>query len=242
MLKEINNRLETSIQESQNKLIRCDITGLYNFSFFKNYLASEINSILIDSSGQNPGLIIISLDNIERIEYLYGHDEVEEIQRNVVFLLESLKTGNEIFLNSRVWSSPAICRKPQKKRSGPLPKKLEIRLPLRKNLLKKLQRRSAWLYLSEIHASAEHSEVRRKASTMLLRCGPGLPEIWAETSSAASLSMVDYQENIGKILIVDSDEISVDVLKTALENINCRLSPPVMDKPRSELPLKTNPY
>nr|MBP8865059.1 response regulator [Acetobacterium sp.] len=33
-------------------------------------------------------------------------------------------------------------------------------------------------------------------------------------------SMVDYQENIGKILIVDSDEISVDVLKTALENIN----------------------
>ena len=46
-----------------------------------------------------------------------------------------------------------------------------------------------------------------------------MPEIWAETSSAAS-PQFDYQENIGKILIVDSDEISVDVLKTAMENIN----------------------
>ncbi|MDP2843154.1 MAG: response regulator, partial [Acetobacterium sp.] len=35
--------------------------------------------------------------------------------------------------------------------------------------------------------------------------------------------MTEYQDEIGKILIVDSDEISVDVLKTALENINYRV-------------------
>ena len=158
MLKEINNRLETSIQESQNKLIRCDITGLYNFSFFKNYLASEINSILIDSSGQNPGLIIISLDNIERIEYLYGHDEVEEIQRNVVFLLESLKTGNEIFF--KLQGVVFACYLPQtsKEAAQAFAEKIRNTIAASEKFIEKITASIGLALLSEIHATAEHSE------------------------------------------------------------------------------------
>ena len=158
MLKEINNRLEISIQESQNKLIRCDITGLYNFSFFKNYLASEINSILIDSSGQNPGLIIISLDNIERIEYLYGHDEVEEIQRNVVFLLESLKTGNEIFF--KLQGVVFACYLPQtsKEAAQAFAEKIRNTIAASEKFIEKITASIGLALLSEIHATAEHSE------------------------------------------------------------------------------------
>lgn len=220
MLKEINNRLETSIQESQNKLIRCDITGLYNFSFFKNYLASEINSILIDSSGQNPGLIIISLDNIERIEYLYGHDEVEEIQRNVVFLLESLKTGNDIFF--KLQGVVFACYLPQtsKEAAQAFAEKIRNTIAASEKFIEKITASIGLALLSEIHASAEHSESPAEGFYNVAAMRARIARNMGRNIVCSQSSMVDYQENIGKILIVDSDEISVDVLKTALENIN----------------------
>lgn len=220
MLKEINNRLETSIQESQNKLIRCDITGLYNFSFFKNYLASEINSILIDSSGQNPGLIIISLDNIERIEYLYGHDEVEEIQRNVVFLLESLKTGNEIFF--KLQGVVFACYLPQtsKEAAQAFAEKIRNTIVASEKFIEKITASIGLALLSEIHATAEHSENPAEGFYNVAAMRARIARNMGRNIVCSQSSMVDYQENIGKILIVDSDEISVDVLKTALENIN----------------------
>lgn len=220
MLKEINNRLEISIQESQNKLIRCDITGLYNFSFFKNYLASEINSILIDSSGQNPGLIIISLDNIERIEYLYGHDEVEEIQRNVVFLLESLKTGNEIFF--KLQGVVFACYLPQtsKEAAQAFAEKIRNTIVASEKFIEKITASIGLALLSEIHATAEHSENPAEGFYNVAEMRARIARNMGRNIVCSQSSMVDYQENIGKILIVDSDEISVDVLKTALENIN----------------------
>ena len=220
MLKEINNRLEISIQESQNKLIRCDITGLYNFSFFKNYLASEINSILIDSSGQNPGLIIISLDNIERIEYLYGHDEVEEIQRNVVFLLESLKTGNEIFF--KLQGVVFACYLPQtsKEAAQAFAEKIRNTIAASEKFIEKITASIGLALLSEIHATAEHSENPAEGFYNVAAMRARIARNMGRNIVCSQSSMVDYQENIGKILIVDSDEISVDVLKTALENIN----------------------
>lgn len=220
MLKEINNRLEISIQESQNKLIRCDITGLYNFSFFKNYLASEINSILIDSSGQNPGLIIISLDNIERIEYLYGHDEVEEIQRNVVFLLESLKTGNEIFF--KLQGVVFACYLPQtsKEAAQAFAEKIRNTIVASEKFIEKITASIGLALLSEIHATAEHSENPAEGFYNVAAMRARIARNMGRNIVFSQSSMVDYQENIGKILIVDSDEISVDVLKTALENIN----------------------
>ena len=220
MLKEINNRLEISIQESQNKLIRCDITGLYNFSFFKNYLASEINSILIDSSGQNPGLIIISLDNIERIEYLYGHDEVEEIQRNVVFLLESLKTGNDIFF--KLQGVVFACYLPQtsKEAAQAFAEKIRNTIVASEKFIEKITASIGLALLSEIHATAEHSENPAEGFYNVAAMRARIARNMGRNIVCSQSSMVDYQENIGKILIVDSDEISVDVLKTALENIN----------------------
>ena len=220
MLKEINNRLEISIQESQNKLIRCDITGLYNFSFFKNYLASEINSILIDSSGQNPGLIIISLDNIERIEYLYGHDEVEEIQRNVVFLLESLKTGNEIFF--KLQGVVFACYLPQtsKEAAQAFAEKIRNTIAASEKFIEKITASIGLALLSEIHATAEHSENPAEGFYNVAAMRARIARNMGRNIVCSQSSMVDYQENIGKILIVDSDEISVDVLKTAMENIN----------------------
>lgn len=88
MLKEINERLKDSIKEAQDKLIKCNVTGLYNYEFFKNYLSNNINTLLSENSEQNLALIIISTDNISKIEFLYGSNEVDEVLKT---FLENLK-------------------------------------------------------------------------------------------------------------------------------------------------------
>ncbi|WP_286947944.1 response regulator [Acetobacterium sp. UBA5834] len=220
MLKEINTRLESSILESQNKLIRCAVTNLYNFSFFKNYLASEISSILADKSQQNPGLIIISLDNLERIEYLYGHDEVEEVQRNVTFILEGLKEGNEMLFKLQGFTF--ACYLPQTSKAEVLDfaEKIRNAIATSEKFIEKITASIGLVSLDEIREAdnftAKLDEEFYNVAAMRVRIARDM----GRNMVCCESSMTRYQHSIGKILVVDSDEITVDVLKTALENIN----------------------
>ncbi|MDO9492968.1 response regulator [Acetobacterium sp.] len=223
LLKEINSRLESSILESQNKLIRCAITGLYNYSFFKNYLASEINSILNDFSEQNPGLVIISLDNIERIEYLYGHDEVEEIQRNVVFILEELKEGNEVLFKLQGFTF--ACYIPQTTNEAALDfaEKIRNSIASSEKFIEKVTASIGLAWLGEIREKAEYHGKLDEAFYNVAVMRAKIARNMGRDIVCSQSSINEYQDDIGKILIADADEISVDVLKTALENINYRV-------------------
>ncbi|MBC3900326.1 response regulator [Acetobacterium malicum] len=223
MLKEVNTRLESSIQESQNKLIRCAITGLYNFSFFKNYLASEINSIFTDFSEQNPGLIVISLDNIERIEYLYGHDEVEAVQRNVVFILEALKEGNEMLFKLQGFTFAFYIPQTTKEAALVFAEKIRNSVATSEKFIEKVTASIGLAWLSEIREKAEYHGKLDEAFYNVVAMRTKIARNMGRNIVCSQSSITEYTEDIGKILIADSDEISVDVLKTALENINYRV-------------------
>ena len=75
-LKEVINHLQKSNKELEDKLIKCPVTGLFNYDFFRNFLSTEINAIIANGYIQNPGLIIISFDNMSKIMYSYGDIEV----------------------------------------------------------------------------------------------------------------------------------------------------------------------
>lgn len=220
LLKEINTRLESSILESQNKLIRCGITGLYNYSFFKNYLASEVNSIITDHSDQNPGLVIISLDNIERIEYLYGHDEVEEIQRNVTFILEDLKQGNEMLFKLQGVNFACYIPQTSKEVVQAFAEKIRNTIASSEKFIEKITASIGLTSLGEIRETEEHSGKLDEAFYSVAVVRAKIARNMGRNIVCSQSSLVEYQDEIGKILIVDSDEITVDVLKTSLENIN----------------------
>ncbi|WP_303868444.1 diguanylate cyclase domain-containing protein [Acetobacterium wieringae] len=220
MLKEINTRLEASIQESQNKLLRSAVTGLYNFSFFKNYLTSEINSIFSDRSDQNPGLVIISLDNLERIEYLYGHDEVEEVQRNVTFILESLKERNEMLFELQGFTFAYYLPQTSKAAAQNFAEKIRHAIVSSEKFIEQITASIGLVSLDEIKEKDNYSEKLDTAFYNMATMRVKLARNMGRNTVCSESSMTEYQNATGKILIVDSDEITVDVLKTALENIN----------------------
>lgn len=223
MLKEINSRLESSIQVSQNKLIRCDITGLYNFDFFKNYLANEINSIITDQSEQNPGLIYISLDQLEEFEYVYGNDEVEEALKNVVFILNDLKEGNEVLFRLQGYSF--ACYIPQTSKEGSLAFAERIRntIASSEKFIESISASIGLVCLDEIKEKEDYVNHPDRTLYSIAAMRVKLAQNMGRNIVCSQSSLDDYQVDIGKILLVDSDEINVDVLKISLENINYRV-------------------
>lgn len=241
MLKDINARLESSVQESQNKLIRCEITGLYNYSFFKNYLASEINSILIDKSEQNPALIIISLDNLEKIEYLYGHDEVEEVQRNVAFILESLKEGNEVLFKLQGFTFGFYMPQTSKEAAQDFAEKIRNTITTSEKFIERITASIGLVSLSEIREKDEYTEKLDEAFYSVVAMRVKIARNMGKNIVCSQALMAEYQDEIGKILIVDSDEIMVDVLKTTLENINYQVITASDGQQAAQIAMEDNP-
>lgn len=219
-LKEINLGLEKGLQEVEDKLLRSGITGLYNYKFFKIYLTTEIRGLLAEDSELNPGLILISIDNLERLGYSYGDSVVEEILKGITYILESLRVGYEPFF--RLEGSMFACYLPHthQEEATAYAEKIRNSILASPKFIEKItvsigvicfdEIRAEKAYINEPEEVMYNTAIRRvkmaKDRGMNLVCSSSLLE--------------EYQDNNGKILVVDTDRVNIDVLKTFLENVN----------------------
>ncbi|MDD3350795.1 MAG: diguanylate cyclase, partial [Eubacteriales bacterium] len=95
-LKEINERLEKNIEQTQGKITTCPVTGLYNENFFKEYLKTELEEGGSTEQFENKCILFISVDNIARIKYLFGDVEADQVLKGIVYLLSELKEEKDL--------------------------------------------------------------------------------------------------------------------------------------------------
>lgn len=223
MLKEINTRLNQSIKVAEEKLIKCPVTGLYNYDFFKSYLSNNIKTLLSESSMQNPSLIIISVDNVLKIEFTYGEDEVDEILKNMVYTIDSIKEENLALFRLR--GAAFACYIPHTTRE----KALEFAERLRNNIsasekfIERITVSVGVVCLDEIREKNiyvnEPSEVMYNTAVMRVKLAKNM----GMNIVCSNSSVEEYQETLGKILIIDTDKANLDVLKIFLENLKYKV-------------------
>lgn len=88
-LREENKKLSVSLINVEEKLLKCSITGLYNFEFFRQYLSIELGRKVNNS--QNACLMIIEADNTDDISIKFGQNESNEILKLMAYLLNEFK-------------------------------------------------------------------------------------------------------------------------------------------------------
>jgi len=220
MLKEINIRLNNSIQEAQEKLIKCPVTGLYNYEFFRSYLSSELDDILAAHSEQSPALVIINVDNLDKVRFSYGDDEVEEVLRNIVYILNDLKEENAVLF--RLQGATFACYLPHtlKQKAIEFAESIRNKVGSAEMFIEKITVSIGVVSLEEIRENnsffEKPAEVMYNITTMRIKLAKNM----GMNIVCSSSSLENYQEEIGNILIVDTDIVSIDVLKTFLENLN----------------------
>jgi len=88
-LRELNERLEKNIQETEDSLNRDPRTHLYNQAFFIEYLKTDVPVAL--EKGTDTALVTVMVDRLPEIVLTYGEEVWGEMLRNAAYLLNENK-------------------------------------------------------------------------------------------------------------------------------------------------------
>jgi len=87
-------RLNTEVEETKDRFMRCPITHLYNQDFFKHLLKNDLQKD--HSDHRKKGFILVQLDQLNEINRKYGNETGDESIRNMAYLLEQIKQSDAL--------------------------------------------------------------------------------------------------------------------------------------------------
>jgi len=216
-LKEINERLETSFKETQERLIRCPVTGLYNYEFFRNHLISVLDK---GTEEFNLSLIIINIDNMAKIRFSYGDAEVDEVLKNTVYMIEDLKEDNNAVLfrlhgAAFAYYLPHITKEAAVERA----EKMRNIIAASEKFIETITVSLGVVCLNEIKNVENYEkhpfEMLYELSMLRVR----LAQTRGRNMVCSNSDVVEYKESPGKVLVVDTDDVNIDVINTFLSNL-----------------------
>ncbi len=88
-LEENLNRCDLLISETQDQMNKCPITSLYNQDFFREALIKDFANEI--SEGRTRSVILVQINQLEKINQTYGKDVGDETIRNLAYLIEQNK-------------------------------------------------------------------------------------------------------------------------------------------------------
>ncbi len=223
LLKEINAKLSNSINEAQETLTKDSVTGMYNYDFFKKYLATELKDLLAEGSQQNPGLIIMSLDNASKIKFSYGDDEVDETLRSIVYIANNLKDEKTVIFRLQGTTLAAYLPHTSREMAVDLAERLRNTISASEKFIVNTTVSIGLMCLDELKEQNNYinnpADVLYNTANLRVRLAKNM----GMNIVCSSSSLEHYQEEIAKILIVDTDEVNIDVLQTFLENMKYKV-------------------
>lgn len=218
LLKEINTRMQDSIEEAKRELTRDAQTGLYSYEFYKSFFSKEITLLVENPIHQNPGLVIMNVDNMENIKFSYGDLEVDEILKNIVYLLDDIKEdGDTLFRLHGAWF--ALYRQNTNKKALVLTaEKIRNRISISKKFVEKITASIGVVTFDEIKEEMGTAIYMDEIMHAVAVKRVNIARNNGKNSVCSSSIIRENENNQGNILIVDPDDANKEVLKGYIEN------------------------
>ena len=223
LLKEINARVLSSMEEAKRKLTRDADTGLYNYEFYKGFFTKEISLLVENPINQLPGLILMNVDNMENLKFSYGDLEVDDILKNIVYLLEDLKEeGDTLFRLHGAWF--ALYRQNTKKDDLILTaERIRNTISTSKKFVEKITVSLGVVTFEEIKAEIGSAIYIDEIIHAVAVKRVNIARSNGKNIVCSSSVIRETEESQGNILIVDPDEANKEVLKSYIENFGYKI-------------------
>ena len=214
-LRELNERLERNLQNTREQLIKCPVTGLYNGMFFRQYLETE--TVASYDNRENFAVLFIDLDHFPQINLSYGNETGEETLVTAAYIVR--QTMPETHLLFKLEGSRFAYYIPEINGEEPAETAEKIRLAIEESdsFIERTTATIGAVSASELYAEdLSHPEFLRKLIDVCsLRVNIGKESGMNIVCHSSSLDA--GSEAAGKIILVDTDELNLDVLSTLLK-------------------------
>ncbi|MCX8012889.1 MAG: response regulator, partial [Rectinema sp.] len=214
-LKRLNEELTRSVANSSDRTVRDQVTGLFSETFYKSFIKEAAAVRASDEQGGDSILAVIGIDeNIARIEFKYGAREVEALLRGVADILSS--NIPQASLAFRLFGATMAAWFPSHDfdETIALLEKIRIEIANSSSFIEPVTISVGVAKLSEVTA----------IQTDVDRFGTDLTDLGVKRLRIARRrggNMVYFESgteseiiSLGRLLIVDDDDVNVDVLKT----------------------------
>lgn len=218
----LNRQLELNMAQTYETLLRCPLTKLSNEKVLKEYLRTLFSS---DNTEQQRGaLLFIAIDNMAKLNQVYGKEQGDEIIKAIAYELEAVKQGNYSLFKLE---GPAFaCHI-----AGAADEEaLQIANALRSRIEKgeiSLQRVTVSVGLVGLQECAEAADLPEQQVDCLLKTAKLRENIarsrGGNTVCHDNAGGAAVLEEVAKVLLVDTDEVNLEVLRVAFERMHYRV-------------------
>ena len=213
--KVLSERLAKNIEETNAQLTLDAVCGLYNADFFMHYLQNEMALL----SKRGASLLMIAIDNLQQINFQYGIVHGDAAIKNVARIIRN--HASETMMLARLEGAVFGVFAPEKSIEDGVSWAESIRVAVSKSetFIQPTTVSIGVVHTLEIPETiisvTDQIQFVYKTAGMRIRIAKkkGSDFVCAESSGEA------YTETSGKVLIVDTDKIHLDVLSTMLRQL-----------------------
>ena len=209
-------RLTEQLELAAEKLMRCSVTNLRNEQVFFQYLVDVCQTFT--ESNQSGALLFIGVDNMARINLNYGNAVGDQMLQTLSLLIdESIGDNHVLFkLDGPIFA----CHLPETEISQALPlgEKIRYRIEQTERLIERITVSIAVFSLHDFFGN-DFQDCKDFAAAVSSAGKSRL--LWARQQGGNQVLQANTEVPspvLGKIVIVDTDEIHLEVLGTLLQD------------------------
>ncbi|WP_319559185.1 diguanylate cyclase domain-containing protein [Marispirochaeta sp.] len=213
-LRDSNFQLQQSIIEASDDLLRDKTTGLYNESFFSEYIASTLQG----KTESKDAVLFIRLDEIKTLNARFGAEAGDTTLKNLSFFLMNRKRESAVFFRLNGPGFAAYLHDTGKEGAVEYAEELKTQVERSDEFITSISISAAVIELNELFLSAvpadrfftEMMKLAKERTKILERMGPG--------SICASSRLTRFQRSRGTILLIESSNFEAEIYRKMLEH------------------------
>ncbi|NMC33105.1 MAG: response regulator [Veillonellaceae bacterium] len=208
--------LTEQLQLAAEKLMRCSVTNLRNEQVFFQYLADACQDFT--ESNQSGTLLFIGVDNMAKINLNYGNVVGDQMLQTLSLLIEESIDDNHVLFKLDGPIFACYVPKTEISQALPLAEKIRYRIEQTERLIERITVSIAVISLRDFFGN-DFPDCKTFAAAVTSTGKSRL--LWARQQGGNQVLQANTEMPtpvLGKIVIVDTDEIHLEVLGTLLRD------------------------
>jgi len=208
-------KTKESMINNMDNFIMDKNTETFNEFFLREYLINYLNLISLKSNERTPILMVINIDDISDINARYSNDEGDETIKNLGYLINQVKSDDQLLFKRKGPGYILFLHDFKGRSIKDYASVFQNKVKNSEAFIESITVSIAVVQFSEIETELD---IQEKADALISKCNSRINKS-AELHSNAYISddRPVTHKSAGKVLIVESDELLLKILKMALE-------------------------